>query len=46
MSKFEDAIRQRLAIIAQMIRSAKQSERRQLQRERSDLEAKLAKVSE
>lgn len=45
MSKFSADIEARLAIIAKMIQSAKTSERRALQKERADLEAKLAKVS-
>jgi hypothetical protein len=45
MSKFEDDIIARLAIIAKMIPGAKLSERRKLQGERADLETKLRKVS-
>lgn len=45
VSKFEDDIQARLAIIARMIPSAKVAERRALQRERADLEEKLRKVS-
>lgn len=45
MSNFEDNIRARIAIINKMIPNAKTVERRALQRERSDLEAKLSKVA-
>lgn len=45
MSKFADDIQARLAIIAEMIRTAKMADKRKLQRERSDLEEKLRKVS-
>jgi hypothetical protein len=45
MSKFADDIKARLAIIAEMIRTAQTAERRKLQRERSDLEEKLRRVS-
>lgn len=45
MSNFTDHIQARLAIIARMIPNAKVTERRALQRERSDLEEKLRKVS-
>lgn len=44
MSKFEDDIVARIAIINKMIPSAKVAERRALQRERADLEEKLNKV--
>lgn len=45
MNKFVADIEARLAVIAQMIPSAKSIERKKLQRERSDLEEKLRKVS-
>lgn len=45
MSKFSDDIKARIAIINQMIPNAKMKERRALQRERTDLEAKLAKAT-
>lgn len=45
MSKFVADIQARLTIINQMIPSAKSSERRALQKERSDLETKLRKVT-
>lgn len=45
MSSFEDNIRVRLAQIELMIRTAKTKDRRQLQRERADLETKLLKAS-
>jgi hypothetical protein len=45
MSKFSDDIRARLAIIAQMIPSAKSVERKKLQKERADLEDKLRRVT-
>lgn len=45
MSKFADDIRARLAIIAQMIPGAKSTERKRLQKERSDLEEKLRKAT-
>jgi hypothetical protein len=45
MSKFADDLRERIAILNKMIPGAKLSERRKLQKERSDLEAKLAKVA-
>lgn len=43
-SKFAADLRARLALIDEMIRSAKSTERRQLQRERSDLEDKLRRA--
>lgn len=45
MSKFADDLRARIDIINRMIPGAKVSERRALQKERADLEAKLAKVA-
>lgn len=45
MNKFVADIEARLAIISQMIKSANTTERRALQKERADLEAKLRKVS-
>jgi hypothetical protein len=45
MSKFVADIEARLAVISKMIPGAKVVERRQLQRERADLEEKLRKVS-
>jgi hypothetical protein len=45
MSKFADDIRTRIAIINKMIPNAKVKERRALQKERSDLETKLAQVA-
>lgn len=45
MSNFEAGLRARIAIINQMIPNAKQKERRALQKERSDLETKLSKVT-
>lgn len=45
MNKFVDDITARIAILNQMIPSAKTAERRKLQRERTDLELKLQKVS-
>lgn len=45
MSKFADDIRARLAIISKLIVGAKIAERRKLQKERTDLEEKLRKVS-
>jgi hypothetical protein len=45
MSKFADDILARLSIIAKMIPGASVPERRKLQRERTDLETKLRKVS-
>lgn len=45
MSNFTDAINARLAEINELIRTAKTTERRALQKERADLEAKLAKVA-
>lgn len=45
VSKFVTDIQARIAIINQMIPNAKTAERRALQRERSDLEEKLRKVS-
>lgn len=44
-SKFVTDINARLTIIAKMIPNAKTSERRALQKERSDLEEKLRKVT-
>jgi hypothetical protein len=45
MSKFEDDLRAKLAIIERMIPGANVTERRKLQRERTDLEDKLRRVS-
>jgi hypothetical protein len=45
MSKFADDLADRIRIINRMIPSASIPERRKLQKERTDLEAKLAKVS-
>jgi len=45
MSKFSDDLRARIDQINRMIPHAKVSERRALQKERADLETKLAKVS-
>lgn len=45
MSKLADDIRARLAIIGDMIRTAKAAERRKLQKERADLEDKLRRVA-
>lgn len=45
MSKFITDIEARLRIIAKMIEAARPKERKALQRERSDLEEKLRKVS-
>lgn len=45
MSNFEDNIRARISTINKMIPNAKTVERRALQRERTDLETKLAKVT-
>lgn len=45
MSKFEDDILSRIAIINKMIPGAKLKERRALQRERADLESKLRKAT-
>lgn len=45
MSNFEDNIRSRLAEIDREIRTAKTGERRTLQKERADLEAKLEKAA-
>ena len=45
MSNFEEGLRTRLAQIEQMLRHAKGVERRKLQKERADLEGKLAQVS-
>lgn len=42
---FTANIEARIAIINQMITNAKPKERRALQKERSDLEAKLSKVT-
>lgn len=45
MSKFSDDLRARIDIINRMIPHAKTAERRALQKERADLEAKLSKVA-
>lgn len=45
MNKFTDKIEERLREIAELIPSAKLLEKRYLQKERSDLEKKLRKVT-
>lgn len=45
MSKFADDISARLTIISEMIRTAKPTEKRKLQKERAALEETLRKVT-
>ena len=46
MSRFADDLKSRILMLNKMIESAPISERRKLQKERAELEAKLRKVSQ